>query len=65
MRLLDLDGLRQKGIKFTRQHIHRLVRRGLFPRPVKVGIATNAWIESEIDEYLANRVTQRDRLAAA
>jgi prophage regulatory protein len=64
MRLLDDDGLREKGIKFTRQHRHRLIRRGKFPRPIKVGLNTNAWIESEIDEYLKSCIAKRDRLAA-
>jgi prophage regulatory protein len=65
MQLLDRDGLRAKGIKFTKQHINRLIKKGRFPRPIKVGLNTNAWIESEIDNYLADRVIQRDQAIAA
>ena len=65
MRLLDLNGLREKGIKFSRQHIHRLIRKKKFPRPVKVGEATNAWPEHEIDRYIEDRIAQRDAAAAA
>ena len=65
MQLLDRNGLREKGIKFTKQHIDRLIRQGKFPRPIKIGANTNAWISSEIDEYVAERVTQRDEAFAA
>jgi prophage regulatory protein len=65
MRLLDEQGLKQKGIKFSRQHRHRLVRQGKFPRPVKIGINTNAWPEPEIDRYIEACIAERDALAAA
>jgi prophage regulatory protein len=62
-RMLSRADLRdRKGIRYSRQHIHRLVRRGLFPRPIKMGAGsgTNAWIEDEIDDYLRDRVAERD-----
>ena len=66
MKMLSLSDLRaKKGIPFSRQHIHRLIRQCKFPPPVKVGENTNAWIEREIDEYLANCVAQRDATTAA
>jgi prophage regulatory protein len=58
--LLDLEDLRKRGIKFTRQHLHRLVRNEKFPAPVKVGENTNAWLESEIDQYVKDRIKLRD-----
>jgi prophage regulatory protein len=60
MRILDLSDLRDRGIKFSRQHIHRLVAAGKFPGPVKIGAATNGWVEAEIDAYLANCIAERD-----
>ena len=63
MQLLDRNGLREKGIPFTKQHIDRLIRKGEFPRPIKIGSNTNAWIEDEVDQYVADRVTQRDAAA--
>lgn len=59
----DLKNL--KGIPFTRQHIHRLVRAGKFPRPLKLGEATNGWLEEEIDDWLLARKEERDRAASA
>jgi prophage regulatory protein len=59
MKLLDLDGLEAKGIKFSDTHIWRLIRAGKFPKPVKIG-ARNHWVESEIDQYIANMLAARD-----
>ena len=62
MRILSFSELKaDKGIKFSRQHVHRLVQAGSFPRPVKVGANTNGWIESEVDEYLIGCVNRRDQ----
>jgi prophage regulatory protein len=60
--LAELKGL--KGIKFSRQHLHRLIANGKFPKPVKLGENTNAWPESEIDQYLKDRIAARDSVAA-
>lgn len=60
MRMLDLSDLREKGIKFSRQHIHRLVKANKFPAPVKIGDNRNAWVETEIEAYLTARVAKRD-----
>jgi prophage regulatory protein len=65
MRLLSLEDLKtQKGIRFSRVHTHRLVKAGRFPVPVKLG-SRNAWVESEIDEYLKGCVAERDAKATS
>ena len=46
MKLLDLDGLADKGIQFSDTHIWRLVRAGDFPKPVKIG-NRNHWVETD------------------
>jgi prophage regulatory protein len=60
MRVLGHEGLREKGIAFSRQHRQRLIKAGKFPAPIKVGENTNAWVETEIDEYLKSRIAERD-----
>jgi prophage regulatory protein len=50
----------KKGIAWSRQHVFRMVRMGRFPAPVKLGEATNAWVEAEIDDWLEARVAERD-----
>lgn len=65
MRLLDYDGLKAKGFGYSRTHIWRLVKKGHFPRPVKLGDgARNAWVEEEIDAFIAAKVAERDSIAA-
>lgn len=65
MRLLDDAGLRAKGIKFSRAHRHRLIRAGKFPKPVKLGLGTNGWVEAEIDQWIADRIAERDASSEA
>jgi prophage regulatory protein len=66
MRLLSFPELKtEKGIKFTRQHIYRLVRQKKFPAPIKLGENTNAWNDSEIDEYLKDCFAKRDMKMAS
>ncbi len=56
-RLLSFPELQSaKGIPFSRQHVHRLIRAGTFPAPVKLGPMTNAWLESELDDWLEARI---------
>jgi prophage regulatory protein len=60
--LLDYDGLRAKGITFSREHLWRLVRAGRFPAPVKLSgdpLGRNAWDEAEIDQHIADRKAER------
>jgi prophage regulatory protein len=62
MKLLDLDGLTDKGIRFSDTHIWRLIKAGSFPKPVKIGNRLH-WVESEIDQYIADKLAQRDGAA--
>lgn len=48
-----------------RSQIYRLVALGQFPAPVKLGERASAWVSTEIDEYIAKRIAERDAKAAA
>ena len=65
LRILSLNDLREVGIYYSRVHIHRLVRAGKFPTPIKVGQNRIGWIESEIDEWLNAKIAERDAKEAA
>jgi|RhiMethySRZTD1v2_1073278.scaffolds.fasta_scaffold4160031_1 prophage regulatory protein len=65
MKILGIDDLREKGIPFCRQYLHKLVKRGEFPPPIKIGGQRNAWVESEIDAYLKSRLIRRDETKMA
>lgn len=60
MKVIDYAELApQKGIKFSRTDIRRKMKADIFPQCIKVGERRIAWIESEIDEYLARRAAAR------
>lgn len=60
VRFLDWDDLYTRGIKHSKTQINRMVRQGLFPRPVKLGHSTKVWVETEVEEYQANKIAERD-----
>ena len=49
-----------KGINFSKAQIYRKIRAGEFPRPVRLGTNRVAFVESEIDAWLASKIVQRD-----
>ena len=40
----------------SRSTIRRWVKRGLFPRPVRLGECVLGWIEAEIDQWIRERI---------
>jgi prophage regulatory protein len=60
MRLINWEGLHEKGIDYSKPHLWRLIKAGKFPAPVKIG-AKNAWPESEIDQLIEDRIAARDQ----
>lgn len=61
MRLLDMAKLApEKGIGYSRPHIYRLIKAGKFPRPVRLGENRIAFVEAEVDDWLAARLAERD-----
>jgi prophage regulatory protein len=58
-KLLSPDDLRALGIPYSRVHLDRLERDGLFPQRVRIGGGNFiAWLKDEVDAYV-------DHLAAA
>jgi prophage regulatory protein len=47
-------------VPYTPQHILRLEKQGVFPRRVRLGANRVAWLLSEIEEWIAARVAERD-----
>jgi prophage regulatory protein len=44
----------------TRSSIYEKMTQGNFPRPVRTGPAMVAWVEGEVDDWIAGRVAERD-----
>jgi len=58
--LLRFDDLKAvKGITFSRSHLARLEEDGVFPKRVRVGANTIAWLESEVDAFIASKIAAR------
>ena len=50
----------------SRATIYRDVMAGLFPAPIAIGPRAKGWLESDIEKWIADRVTEgRDAQAAA
>ena len=48
-------------VPYSDVHIWRLEQAGVFPRRVKVGANRVAWVEAEIDQWIAERLAARDQ----
>ena len=49
----------------SRSHSHTLAREGKFPKPIKIGPRASAWLESEINAWIAERIEASRTPAAA
>jgi prophage regulatory protein len=59
MRILSKRQLREV-VLYSPQHIARLEKAGKFPKRVKLGQARVGWIESEVLDWLQERIDKRD-----
>ena len=64
VRLLKLPQVKDLAA-MSRSEIYRRVGLGTFPAPVKLGEHASAWVASEIDSWIADRIAARDAKAAA
>ena len=62
----------KERVALSQSRIYDLVAHGIFPKPVKLGASrkgatidsrTNYWLESEIDNYIDQRISERDNAA--
>lgn len=61
MRLIPMADLRAaKGVPYSRPHIYRLMDAGKFPKPIHCGGNRVAFVESEIDAWIASKIAERD-----
>lgn len=59
IRLLRLPKLLQR-VPLCRSSIYALMDQGKFPLPIKISENAVAWLEHEIDDYLQERIAERD-----
>ena len=49
----------EKRIGLKKCTIYRLIKRGQFPQPVRIGIRAVAWLDSEIEAWESARRAER------
>jgi prophage regulatory protein len=59
-RLLRYPDLVARGIVNNRTTLFRWIAAGIFPRPMKIGPASNAWRERDIDEWIERRAREAE-----
>jgi len=59
VRLITLDEVIDR-VPYSKVHIYRLMEQGVFPRAVPVGTQRVAWVEKEIDDWIATRIRDRE-----
>ena len=50
----------EKRTGLSRSTIYLLIKKGTFPKPVKLGERSVGWVEAEVDAWLEGRIQQRD-----
>lgn len=43
-----------------RSTIYEMMQAGRFPKPVKLNLRSNGWLESEIGDWVATRIAERE-----
>ena len=62
MQMLRMPAVIQRT-GLSRSTIYALAAEGKFPRQIRVSECTAAWLSSEVDDYLAERIAMRDSVA--
>ena len=53
----------EKLTALSRSRIYELMKQGLFPKPVSLGSMSVAWVETEIHEWIAERIADSRKAA--
>jgi len=48
-----------KKCHMSRATIYKKAKEGTFPKPIKLSERSSGWIESEINEWIENRIKER------
>lgn len=49
----------KKATALSRSSIYRYIQQGSFPQPVSLGTRAVGWLASEVNDWIATRVSQR------
>ena len=48
-----------RRVGLSKTPIYAAVKAGTFPAPVKTGVRSVAWLEAEVDQWIAERIEAR------
>lgn len=65
MKYVRYADLKARGIPWSRMHVDRLEKAGKFPKRIRLGDNTVAWLECEIEAWLATKVAERSAAKVA
>ncbi|MBI9092599.1 MAG: AlpA family transcriptional regulator [Desulfobacterium sp.] len=64
MKILRCKEVENKvGLRHTK--LYMMMNEGTFPKPIRLGPRSVGWVESEIDEWLLEKIKERDQSTAA
>jgi prophage regulatory protein len=63
-KLLRLPEVREM-VRRSTTRIYNDMAAGTFPKPIRIGMRAVAWRECELQNWLTNRIADRDRREAA
>lgn len=49
-------------VPYSRAHIYRLIKTGQFPTQVRLGANRIGWLESEICDWISEKISNRNNL---
>ena len=47
-----------KRVGLCKAWIYKLIKQGKFPRPIKIGVRSIAFVESEVDDWIKQRIAE-------
>ncbi|MEQ9888226.1 helix-turn-helix transcriptional regulator [Pectobacterium zantedeschiae] len=56
------ETMRRTG--YGKAWLYKLISQERFPKPVKIGSRSIAFVESEVNEWIEQRISERDSLSA-
>ena len=59
MNVLNIKEVKAKT-KICQSKIYLMMNEGTFPKSIKLGAKSVGWIESEIDNWIQDRINERD-----
>lgn len=49
---------------FSRSTVYRLIQQAGFPKPIKLTVRSSGWLESDINQWIDNRIKARNSKAS-